>query len=330
MKKIYSKTFLFSFLLVTLSLFIISAALFFGSSFVPFRDFFTENGAISPIILSRIYRIAAAFFAGGSLALSGSCYQAVLRNPLAEPYILGVSSGAALGTALAFITKAAQVSIYILPAFAAAGGVAAIFLVLLPSLFRKGDNTTLLLSGVITGTVFSSILMALITFAGTQEISSVTWFLLGDLSSSDPLLLRFFMVISIILVLLLILLSPKANALMLGDDYARSMGIEPLKTSILLLFLASLLTAGSVALTGIIGFAGLIVPHILRKCGFSDNRKLFPLSFYGGGLFLVFCDLLSRSIFTAREIPIGVITAFLGGILFLRLLYNNNNKEGSL
>ena len=199
--------------------------------------------------------------------------------------------------------------------------------VLLLGMLNKGDSTSLLLSGVVAGTISSSCLMCLVTIAGTQEMCSMTWFLLGDLAATDPLLLRFFAVFAPCVAFLLWLLSPKANALALGDDYAWSMGSDPKKTSCALIFLASLLTAGSVALSGIIGFVGLIVPHILRKCGYSDNRKLFPLSFFAGGVFLIFCDLVSRSVFPEREVPSGVITSLLGGALFLWLLHGRNRER---
>ena len=319
-------SFLFLFALLTVST--VFCALFFGSTFISPEQFRTESGTLSPLILSRICRIATSFTVGGSLAIAGSVYQAVLRNPLADPFILGVSGSAALGTALAFITGAAMTSACTIPVFAGAGALAAIvFVLLLGSITARGESTALLLSGVITGTVSSSILMCLISFAGTTEMCSVTWFMLGDLSSADPVLLRFFLFFIPFPVLLLWLLSPKANALALGDDHARSLGIDPVKTSYFLIILASLLTAGSVAVSGIIGFAGLIIPHILRKCGFSDNRKLFPLSFWAGGVFLTLCDLLSRCIFPEREIPPGVITSLAGGTLFLWILYENGKER---
>lgn len=323
------KEYLFLFSFIFLSFLIFFCAFFLGSSHLSFKEIFSDplSGNLSPLALARITRILASFMVGGSLALAGSVYQAVLRNPLAEPFILGVSGGAALGTALAFVTGAAMAGTLFIPLFAASGGLLTVLLVLLLGMTGKGDKNLLLLSGVIAGTLSSSILMCLISFAGTQEMCSVTWFLLGDLSAADPVLLRFFSFAAPLIAFFLFLLSPKANALASGNDYARGMGVDPVKAGYLLLILATLLTAGSVALSGIISFAGLIVPHILRKWGFADNRKLFPLSFFTGGIFLIFCDLLSRSIFQAREIPAGVITSFSGGLLFLWILYRKSRRK---
>lgn len=327
MKRLAGRQLLFLLFLLLLAVLVILAALFCGSSFVPYGEFYDGNGALVPLVRARMSRILTSFVVGGSLALAGCAYQAVLRNPLAEPFILGVSGGSALGAALSFITGAAVSSIYAIPAFAALGGLCAVSFVLLLGMLNRGDSTSLLLSGVVAGTISSSCLMCLVTIAGTQEMCSMTWFLLGDLAATDPLLLRFFAVFAPFIAFLLWLLSPKANALALGDDYAWSMGSDPKKTSCALIFLASLLTAGSVALSGIIGFVGLIVPHILRKCGYSDNRKLFPLSFFAGGIFLIFCDLVSRSVFPEREVPSGVITSLLGGALFLWLLHGRNRER---
>lgn len=307
---------------------VMSAALFFGAGVLSASGIFEgDGGKFSPLFLARLSRVTAAFLVGGSLALAGCVYQSILHNPLAEPFILGVSGGAALGTGIAFASKVVLISIYMVPLFASAGALIMVAFVLLLGMTRKGDANTLLLSGVIGGTTASSILMCLISFAGTEEINSITWFLLGDLSATDPALLHFFAVFAPCIVFFLWLLSPKANAISLGEEYAKSMGINFHKNCILLLFFASLLAAGSAALSGIIGFVGLIVPHILRKWGFADQRVLFPLSFFSGGIFLTFCDLLSRILLPEREIPIGAITSLSGGAFFLYLLYA---KKGSV
>ena len=332
MKKERYKELFFLFSFILLSFLILFCAFFLGINDLSTKEIFNDNssGTLTPLAMARITRILASFLVGGSLALAGSVYQAVLHNPLAEPFILGVSGGAAVGTALAFITGAAVTGTFFVPLFASSGGLFAVLLVLLLGMTGRGEKNTILLSGVIMGTLSSSILMCLISFAGTQEMCSITWFLMGDLSAADPVLLRFSCFFAPLIAFLLFLLSPKANALASGEDYARGIGVDPVKTGYALLILATLLTAASVALSGIISFVGLIVPHILRKWGFADNRKLFPLSFFAGGIFLIFCDFLSRNIFQAREIPAGVITSFSGGLLFLWILYkkNLNGRKG--
>ena len=303
-------------------------ALLWGSRNLSIHALFSCQLETLLLLKVRFMRIATAFFAGGSLALAGSVYQAVLRNPLAEPYILGVSSGASLGVALSFITGAAAFSVYMVPGFAVAGAVLILAMVLLYGSAGRGTES-LLLAGVIAGTIASGLLVTILSFADSREISSVFWFLLGDLSSADPVLFRLFAILVPVISILLCLLSAKCNALSLGNEYAWSMGIDPLKMTLLSVGLASLLAAMSAALTGIIGFAGLIIPHIIRKCSFHDNRVLVPASFLTGGVFLILCDLVSRSVFPEREIPIGVITSLLGGPLFLWILQQKkHNREG--
>lgn len=327
MKMGRKRVFILFFLLFILYIPVILSALLFGSWNIPFPELFSPSPETDLVLKVRLMRILTAFLVGGSLSLAGAVYQAVLRNVLAEPYILGISSGSALGAALAFVSKLALISVYMVPLCAAGGALAILFFVLSYGASGKGTNR-LLLAGVIAGTVASSILMALVSFADSGEMSSVFWFLLGDLSAPDPQIFRFFAFFAAGTAFLLCLLAPKGNALALGEEYAWSMGVDPVKMSLLLVGLASLLAAGSVALSGIIGFVGLIIPHLIRKFDFSDNRILFPASFFSGGVFLIFCDLLSRCIFTEREIPIGVMTSLLGGPVFLWLLRNKTRVKG--
>lgn len=301
-----------------------------GSEFLSIKKLFFPEGKFSPTLLAkgRLLQSSGAFLAGSSLALAGAAYQAVLRNILAEPYILGVSSGSALGAAIAFISGAAMIFPGAVTLFAAAGALFALFLVLSLGFYRKNSSSDLLLSGVIVGTLLSSCLMAAVTLASSREMYSLTWFLLGDLSALDPAHLVFSGLSTLIFAFILFLFSSRANLLALGEEYAYSMGISPRKNAFWIILTASLLAAQTVALCGIIGFVGLIIPHIIRKLYKADNRKLFPAAFLAGGTFLLFCDTLSRSIFPEREIPIGVITALVGGPLFLVLLRKKWNSGG--
>ena len=322
---IRKKVFILFLLLFLISIPVFFFSLLLGAENLPFHALFSSREETLLLLNVRFMRMATAFLTGGSLSLAGCVYQAVLRNPLAEPYILGVSSGASLGVALSFVTGTAAFSVYTVPGFAAAGAVLILTMVLLYGSAGKGTES-LLLAGVIAGTIASGFLVTLLSFADSREISSVFWFLLGDLASADPVLFRLFAVLVPVISILLCLLAPKADILTLGNEYAWSMGIDPLKMTLLFAGLASLLAAMSAALAGIISFVGLIIPHIIRKCSFHDNRVLFPASFFSGGIFLILCDLVSRSIFPEREIPVGVITALLGGPLFLWILHHKKHN----
>ena len=320
--------FLLLFLLLPIS-FLLGCSL--GSEFYSMEALFFPEGKFAPTLLakSRLIQILAAFLAGSSLALAGAVYQAVLRNILAEPYILGVSSGSALGAALAFLTGGALLTPLALPLFAALGAILSLGMVLFLGFRKKGaGGNDLLLSGIIVGSILSSLLMALVSMASTKEMCGLAWWLLGDLAAVDPSLLFFFSLTTPLLAIFLFLLAPCANLLSLGEEYAYSMGINPKRNAFFLILFASLLVSQVVALAGIISFVGLIVPHIIRKLYRGDNRYLFPASFLGGGIYLILCDTLSRSIFPEREIPIGVITALAGGPLFLFLLQRKEGKNG--
>lgn len=324
----FRRTFFFQLFLLALAGILLGTVC--GSEFYSIKELFFPEGTFAPTLLakSRLLQSAGAFLAGASLALAGAVYQAVLRNILAEPYILGVSSGSALGAALAFITGAVLISPYAIALFAALGALGALFLVLFLGFRQKGSGKDLLLSGIIVGTVLSSLLMAAVTMASTREMCGLAWWLLGDLSAVDPGLLAAFWITTPLFALFLFYLAGRANILALGDEYAWSMGVDPRKTAFFLILFASLLASQTVALAGIISFVGLIVPHIVRRSYCADNRYLFPASFLAGGVYLLFCDTLSRSIFTEREIPIGVITALAGGPLFLFLLRKRSGNEG--
>lgn len=293
---------------------------------------YTPGELFSPdleVILDlRLRRIITAFLVGAALAAGGTACQAVLRNDLADPYLLGISGGASLGAALAILSGAVLVSVWALPAGAFCGAVAALLLVLLPA-GKKDTGTRVLLSGVILGAVCSSLLMLLISVMGNTRLNSIVWWLLGDLSGrEDPLLIP-----AAILVFgglaVLFLLSRATNALSLGPEFAHGFGIAPGRTALLLLGTAALLAATAVSLAGIIGFAGLIVPHIARRLVGAEHRKLYPASFLIGGFFLILCDWGARSVFQAQELPVGVVTSLLGGPFFLYLLYRRNPGGGA-
>ncbi len=272
----------------------------------------TDGGLIAEL---RAVRLTAAFAVGGSLALSGLLFQAILRNPLADPYILGLSGGAAAGAALAFLTGAALVHLYAVSIFAFAGALLVLAAVLL--IARNGES--LLLTGVMVGTIVSGILMYLVSAAQNTELAGITWWMLGDLQAADRLLLTGNLILLAAAFLIVQYFAGDLDALSLGADQAWDLGVQTRLLTLGLTVLASLLAASSVALAGIIGFCGLVVPHVVKLIHGAGHRKIIFPTVAAGGSFLMLCDTLAR-LDDVREIPVGVVTALIGGPLFLFLL----------
>ena len=276
----------------------------------------------SGIIHLRLARILLAIVAGAGLSVAGVVFQALLRNPLAEPYVLGVSSGAGLGAALAIILGAGVLSTWTLPAMAFAGAIGTIFLVY--TLARSAGGAvpvhTLLLSGVIVSAVFGSILMFIVSVCRTENLHNVVWWLLGNLQIFDWSLLRVASIVVICGVVVTILFARDLNVMTLGEEPAAHLGLSVEHTKKLFFLVASLMTGATVAACGLIGFVGLIVPHSVRLVIGPDHRRLVPASALAGASFLVLADSFARTVIAPIEIPIGVVTAFLGGPFFLFLL----------
>ncbi|MBR2509238.1 MAG: iron ABC transporter permease [Lentisphaeria bacterium] len=310
------------FLLFLTVLLLIFAGVVLGARVLGLGEIFS-----SPIAELRLIRILAALIIGGSLALAGMTFQAVLKNVLAEPFTLGISGGAGVGAALAVVLGLKSLTLYAVPFSALAGALAVLLLVLIISRNGSYGTESLLLSGIIAGTVCSSILMYLLSVAETEELANVTWWMLGDLQSVDLDLLIFQGIYALIATVILFILGNDINAISLGDEQAFYMGVNVKRVNFILILTASLLAAGTVALAGIISFCGLIIPHIVRKLWGSDHKKIIFTNFFAGGIFLMLCDIGSRSVFTARELPIGVLTAVIGGPVFLFLL-NRRSKNG--
>ncbi|AXA36320.1 Hemin ABC transporter, permease protein [Candidatus Sumerlaea chitinivorans] len=283
---------------------------------------------------TRLPRVLLAFFAGGCLALAGLVFQAVLRNPLAEPYILGISGGAALGRMIAVLVAwNAANSFYVLPSGLCFVGalIPIAFLHLVARSVRHYSPVTLLLAGVMLNVFFSALILLIQYFADFTQVQSMFLWMMGGLDvvgyrwlvAMAPLMLGGFIV--------LLLHSRSLNLLALGMETASHLGIEVRRTVGLLIWTAALLTAVTVAIAGPIGFVGLIVPHILRLLFGADHRLLVPLSALYGGIFLAVCDFLGwRAMeiiswlgverISSAEIPVGIVTAVVGGPFFLWLL----------
>ncbi|MBQ9502976.1 MAG: iron ABC transporter permease [Lentisphaeria bacterium] len=267
----------------------------------------------------RLFRSLLGFLVGGSLALSGTVFQAVFRNPLADPYILGISSGAAVGAAAVFVFVPASLLFLCVPAGAFAGALATLAAVLVISGSARSTDR-LLLSGVVTGIVVSSMLIYLVSISDSVQLAGVTWWILGDLQGGSPALLCVLGALAAAALLSTRFFANELNALAVGDEAAAVRGVPVRKMRLFFVMLASLLASSCVAAAGIIGFAGLVMPHIVRLLAGSDHRRILLPAFLAGGCFLQLCDLLSVLFSGAKEMPVGVVSSCAGGILFLFLL----------
>ena len=276
----------------------------------------------SGIFRLRLARTALGVVAGAGLSVAGVIFQAILRNPLAEPYVLGVSSGAGLGAVLAIVLGLSAAGAWTLPATAFAGALGTILLVY--ALARTPTGTapvqTLLLSGVVVSAVLGSILMFVVSVAPSEKLHGVVWWLLGNLQVFDWGLLRIVSAVVAAGLAVSVLFARDLNLMALGEEPAAHLGLDVEWTKKLFFLLASLMTGATVAACGLIGFVGLIVPHTVRLVAGPDHRRLVTASALAGAAFLVLADSVARTIIAPREVPIGVITAMLGGPFFLGLL----------
>lgn len=264
----------------------------------------------------RIPRATAAWAVGALLSLSGCLMQVLLRNPLADPYILGVSGGASFAALLGMTLGAA--SAY-LPALAWTGALVSILIVF--SLARgegPWSGTRLLLTGVVTASGWAALISLLLTLGPDSSLRGMLFWLIGDLSYAS---LPSWALVTLALVFLLCFgMARSLNVLAMGETTARLLGEPTHKLLWIVYLLASILTATAVSIAGNIGFVGLIVPHLMRLIVGSDHRVLLPAAALFGGLFLVLSDTLARTLLAPRQLPVGVVTALLGVPLFLLLL----------
>lgn len=267
----------------------------------------------------RIPRILTALFVGGGLAVAGVVFQVLLRNVLADPYILGVSGGAAVGALVAIATG---LSAFFYPAQPLlAFGTA---LLVVATVYRLGlrdstDSNTLLLTGVMIGAFLSAVILGLVSTMDTPVRNALFW-LVGYLGNAGITELAVLAPGVTVLAVLLLLLSRRMNVLALGEEAAAYLGISVSGFQKMLYLFASLLTALVVSVAGAIGFIGLLVPHVVRSMYGPDHRLLLPVSFFLGATFLMVSDLIARTVLAPNELPVGAVTAALGAPLFIYLL----------
>ncbi len=306
--------------LIALLIFAIFIAIFLGSEKLSFFELTESQSAILYDI--RIPRILLGACVGASLAIAGASLQALLRNPLAEPYLLGVSNGAALGTMLAFVFF--ESFEFARPIMAMVGAGLATFAVYQMAKSRAGMNVErLILSGVIVTTFLSSIIILMTSLLDATKLRSFTFWLLGDLSQATK---GGFYLTLIAIIIGTIILASQARALnlmMIGERDAFDFGVEIERTRLIVFATASGLVGLSVAASGSVGFVGLIVPHLVRLAVGSDKRNVLPFSALFGASFVVLADTVARTVISPRELPVGAITALIGCPLFIYLLRKN-------
>lgn len=293
------------------------AAVALGSERLSFFDLTEEQRAI--LFDIRIPRVLLAACVGASLAAAGAGLQSLLRNPLAEPYLLGVSNGAALGTMLAFVFF--ENFEWSRPVLAFVGAGAATFVVYQIARGRAGMNVErLVLSGVIVTTFLSSIIVLLTSLLDAAKLRSFTFWLLGDLSQSTEYGVYLAFIVAVAGTLVLWTQARALNLMMIGERDAFDLGVEVGRVRVIVFVTVSALVGSTVAASGSVGYVGLIVPHLVRLASGSDNRTVIPFAAVAGAMFVVLADLVARTAIAPRELPVGAITALLGAPLFIYLL----------
>jgi iron complex transport system permease protein len=322
--------------LFLLTLFLtMSIALSVGSTPIPLKIVWKTLfglGNIDPAIDAIIWkirfpRVCIAALVGGSLALAGVIYQSILQNPLADPYILGISSGSAVGAVIAITGGWGAVFLqeWQIPIFSFLGASLALSCVLFLSRSTL-QVQSLLLSGVVVNAFFAAILTFLLSIS-QSELARIQYWLMGSFTLRDWDHVLFMLPVSVIGSFFVWLKSRELNIFMLGTKSAIHIGVSVFRTRLILLIAASLITSIAVSVSGMIGFVGLVIPHFVRLLiRTSDHRYLLPYSFLVGSIFLVGSDALSRVLFEPREIPVGVVTACLGAPIFAILLKRTTSR----
>lgn len=268
----------------------------------------------------RLPRILLGILVGAALSVAGTGFQALLRNPLADPYVLGVSSGAALGAILSLIISSR--ASFAMPLAAFAGALATIAGVYF--LGRRGgqiDTHTLLLAGIITASFLSAVIMFLMTTLSGGELRGIAFWLMGDLTSTKtPVGLGWLFTVLLIAIGAIYSTAADLNLLLSGEQEAMHLGVDVPRVKLVVYVSASLLTGLAVSVSGAIGYVGLLVPHVMRLLFGSDHRLLIPTTALGGAIAIVIADTLARTIVSPTELPVGAMTAMAGAPVFIYLL----------
>jgi len=292
---------------------------FFGLA--PSSDLLARDSAI--ILNLRLPRVIAGALVGAALSIAGGVLQALLRNPLADPYVLGISSGAAVGAVLAILfgLGATILGSYAIPGAAFAGAfLTLVFVYFLARVHGRFPAQTMLLAGVIVSAFFSAIIMFLISMTSDERLHNVTFWLMGNLEYISPQALGAIFLYLLVGLAILLSITKDLNLMALGEEAASELGVEVEKIKKTAFIFASLITGAVVSVSGLIGFVGLIVPHFVRMIWGPDHRFLIPASALVGAMLLVLADTIARTVMAPAEIPVGVVTAMGGAPFFVYLL----------
>jgi iron complex transport system permease protein len=328
----YSKVLFFSLVMCAVLLLVAAVSLLLGTAEISLSriaglfsgNLRVEDSASLIIFRIRLPRIILAGLVGFSLSLGGVVFQAILRNPLADPFILGVSSGSALGAILGIVFG--FTFNFGIPLMSFTGALLTIYLLMTIGARRMGmESSTILLTGVVINAFFGAIIMFFISVTADARLHSMLYWLYGDLSQSRYTQLGLIAPALIIACVILYGFSRHLNVLTAGEEIALQLGVEVETTKKICLLFVSLIIGVVVAFSGLIGFVGLMVPHLARMAFGSDHRLLIPVASLGGASFLIAADTLARTIISPNELPVGVITAFMGAPFFIYLL----RKKGS-
>ena len=315
--------------LVLLTVLSLLAGIVIGAVTIPIRDALSSLlgsdtvSTVHRVIVRqiRLPRVLLGLLVGSSLAVSGVAMQGLFRNPLASPYVLGVASGASTGAALAILFASGSVLLLPLGAFVGAAAAVAVVYGLSRRRDRRTSIFTLILAGVAVGALFSAVTSFLIFLSsGGERLTDVLFWIMGGLGRAGWSSILVLAPIAAVGIGGVVVLARDLNALSLGEEGAFHVGVNPDTLCRWLLVLTTVLTAAAVAMAGTIGFVGLVIPHVMRLLVGPDHRQLVPVSALAGGCFLVWSDVAARTVLAPAELPVGVITAFLGAPFFLYLL----------
>lgn len=310
----------FGSLLALLLVVVLIIGAMFGAERISLTELSVQQQAI--LFDIRLPRVFLAAFVGASLAAAGAGLQALLRNPLAEPYLLGVSNGAALGMMLAFVLF--ENVEFLRPVMAFIGAVVATIVVYQMAKSRTGMTVErLVLSGVIVTTFLSSVIVLFTSLLDAAKLRSFTFWLLGDLSQTTRSGVYLCLVAAVVGIIVLGSQARALNLMMIGERDALDFGVEVGRVRLLVFGASALLVGASVAASGSVGYVGLVVPHIVRLASGSDNRSVIPFSALAGASFVILADLIARVAIAPRELPVGAITALIGAPVFIFLLRRN-------
>ena len=328
-----------------LCLFILILAIRQGSVYISLKDLFgiigghlTGKGTpegIEPMMDSifwtiRMPRAIMAFLVGGALSMSGACMQALLQNPLASSYTLGVSSGASLGSALVLILEISipVLSGFMLPFAGFVFGLATVVIALMltSAIDKSVSNTTVVLIGMVLSLFVNGMMNLLSTLNADHSKQLILW-MMGSFSARGWKHCAILFPVCVLGFICLMIMSRKMDIMSFGDLQAQAMGVDAKKTKILAILICALLTGVSVAFTGVIGFIDLAAPHVVRKIFGPTHKMVIPMSFIYGGAFMALCDLISRTLLSPREIPVGAVTALLGAPFFAYVFFASRRKR---